>query len=65
MNTCKTCKWWNGDGNETQKECHCPKITYGVSPESPDGACVIDYEYYNATFETGPDFGCIHHEEES
>lgn len=65
MGTCKTCKWWNpnnwGNAN-THKLCGHPKNVNSnntkVFPE--DGTVVVGYQW-----ETGPDFGCIHHEEAS
>ena len=50
------------------KPCVCPKIV-DTSNENHhyaqpmDAACVSDFEGYKAELRTGPDFGCIHHEE--
>lgn len=61
MNTCLTCKWW-GTGNETEPErhrsCFCPKLESADS----DGAEAIGLHDDAATFHTGPNFGCVHHE---
>ena len=62
MNTCKDCKWWE-DYNCRNFE----KLGGAVGPvsEETDSLTVYVDPYGpagNAEFETGPDFGCIHHE---
>jgi hypothetical protein len=61
MNTCETCKWWDGRGFHhsnwgTQRRCISEKADSvdddAMFAESDDVAYVI----------TGPRFGCIHHE---
>ena len=57
MNTCKTCRWWGlHESDGPQKGCYCPKL----ESKDSDGARCDDP---GATLMTGPDFGCIHHED--
>ena len=66
MNTCDTCKWWGerqekGGGTAVWCEmrfCRHPKLD---SNEDLDGADVSSIDGYG-DIETGPKFGCIHHE---
>lgn len=65
MNRCRTCKHWTR-GNDKKRpsmgSCQSEKWQYGKR-ELPDGVWFEDYEGYAAGFETGEDFGCIHHSE--
>jgi len=67
MNTCKTCKWWSEANKELWRgdggDCACEKFVY-EGPLEPDGLTYWDAENYDASFRTGPDFGCIHWEKE-
>ena len=69
MNRCRTCKWWRGPNEKTvflrgeehtyrQASCMSPKMN-----DSADDAAGCDDGY--GLIETGPDFGCIHHEPSS
>lgn len=69
MNTCSTCKWWRESyRHETKKStfkgCDCPKLKQGYGNTSEDcasdEAIIEDDEGWG--IQTGPDFGCIHHE---
>ena len=68
MSTCKSCKWWRrGDFgvSEVIGSCDSPKFVVNGRMDGVDfrdGLSVCDMEGL-ACFETGPDFGCIHHEE--
>lgn len=44
------------------KECQNPKLVFYETP-SKDGACVVDGSQYKAELLTGPNFGCVNHEE--
>jgi hypothetical protein len=44
------------------QECKSPKLKFYERPD-PDGACVVDGSQYRAELLTGPDFGCVNHEE--
>lgn len=61
--TCKTCKWWS-DVRETgfveHHQCLNPAIGFGGADGLAVDAAGGDY-----CLSTGPDFGCIHHEEKS
>ena len=63
MNRCKTCKHW-ANGNRKRAphmgSCGCDRWKY-EGGDIPDGVSYGDYDGYSATFETGEDFGCIHH----
>lgn len=77
MKTCKTCKWWDKDGSRSQKHqqtqlCLCPSISSSASNAewcpntfnvTGSNAELIDGSGYLALLRTGPDFGCVHHEE--
>ncbi len=68
MNTCKTCNWWV-DTEEWQLKLHyfqgrCNHVT--VNEEALNAmrsCCVTDTSDESGLIYTGPDFGCIHHEE--
>jgi hypothetical protein len=61
MNTCKTCKWW-GKWEPTI----CDKVTHDFGKPNTQFELIIhaddDSNLWGA-LKTGPDFGCIHHEE--
>ena len=71
MKTCKTCKHWgndrsmNEDEGERLKSCDAPNITYGyclsIDNIPDDGAVIEDDASWG--MKTGPDFGCVLHEE--
>lgn len=68
MKRCKTCKYFNLDG-KVFGECSSPKFDYGYETEQNYGVkyeddmlLYMDYEGYNANFQVGENFGCIHHE---
>jgi len=71
MKRCKTCKWRGVEDRNNAGapyrpgylNCRNPKLNGDTTTEftwDSDGA--IDGEEWNG-FWTGPDFGCIHHEE--
>lgn len=64
---CKACVWWTPKNRDrTIGECHHEKFVYhygfGESSCPKDGLAYWDQECYNAGFETGVEFGCIHFE---
>ena len=72
MNTCKTCTYWAIIGLDTDiqlrlRTCRAPEIKFGYGVEddevSDNGAVVEDDEGWG--IRTGPDFGCVLHEERS
>lgn len=63
MSTCDTCKWWEDFHLTTKKAgaCNNPKLlNYDVYP---DGLSVSDQDIEGQRPNTGPKFGCVHHEE--
>lgn len=73
MNTCKTCKHWEGDVTQDEPFCgpfHSPetvphRVRFCGGPHlkamqfpEKDGAAVYDGENYQACLVTGEDFGC-------
>ena len=64
MNRCKTCKHWkrNTESYESPRmgSCGSDKWEY-EGKDMADGVSYGDYEGYSASFETGEDFGCVHH----
>ena len=64
MNQCKTCDFWGEFGTqESFGICHHPKLADlgAVRGQGPD---VLGYEFdEGVAILTGPEFGCIHHEE--
>jgi len=67
VDTCKTCKWW---GNPTVgisnfltdagfKECMCKAMDW-PGGSTPSAGKFVDF--LPNTFMTGPDFGCVYHE---
>jgi hypothetical protein len=65
--TCKNCEYWHTYKNEHTGKCRNDKFVYigGFDDiETPiDGLGYSDCESYNASFETGEQFGCIHFKE--
>lgn len=63
METCKTCRWWDGDGRH---DGHCRKAdmigcTLAGVPLNSGGVSVpMQGRFW--WLATGPDFGCIHHQ---
>lgn len=70
MNTCDTCKFWGAEelyAGPTYRECQHEKTgsehkSNDHSRRPEDGTWASAGDYYQATFETGPKFGCVHHE---
>lgn len=70
MKTCETCIFWKRYTEESDIRyhgehkggCSCGHFVYtGDGTQCPiDGVGFWDYESYDASFETGRDFGCIH-----
>lgn len=68
MNTCKTCQHWRRYTDSFDSEyrgthagrCNSDKFVYDEKV-ALDGLRYWDYEGYSAGFETGEDFGCVHH----
>jgi hypothetical protein len=58
---CKTCKWWK-PAVVVGTYCECPKIREDWGGECGDDELVYDYSE-GGGFQTGPNFGCVHHEE--
>ncbi len=69
LGRCRTCKFWKRVASDFDKsyhgehagECGNEKFVY-EDKVSTDGLRYWDYEGYSAGFETGEDFGCIHHQ---
>lgn len=72
--TCKNCKYWQEDKGfmESHKTlssfgtCQCPKFKYdppNYNDLAEDEFVYCDMEHYEAYFETGAEFGCIHFEQ--
>lgn len=60
---CRTCKWWSGPVVEDEFN-HGPARCTHVKLSYPGGAIAdgaVDVGGYDG-IETGPEFGCIHHE---
>ena len=56
LGRCKTCAYWGHDyGDNEPRGCDHIKVSFGTSP---DCATAEGNNIY-----TGPEFGCIHHEE--
>lgn len=70
MKTCSTCKWWGTEWDMIPwRSCERPMNRNGATALkwecSRDGAGIHNGEPYNSgSLATGPDFGCIHHEQE-
>ena len=74
MKTCSTCQHWRPFTEDRQRtdfgSCQSDKFLYddGCNRDkdfATDMLLYSDYEGYSACFDTGKDFGCIHHEEET
>lgn len=73
MKTCETCKLWKRgtDYDVNRGTCSCLKFIDiseicdddDLDGERTDTLCLWDAEQYKASFDTGKDFGCIHHSE--
>jgi hypothetical protein len=69
MNTCKTCKWWvehqetkNPNGTVSDYMHHqCTHHKIGGGDSDTDG--LDDQSDFDHGIGTGPNFGCIHHEQ--
>ena len=68
-NTCKTCKHWRKYREAPRGAmqatfgwgaCENPRFT-----DNATGSDLIRRDWGNRAFATGPDFGCIHHEEKA
>jgi len=67
---CKTCFYWHQrkpvhylPKRVVCGDCSCEKFIYIGSPSSPysiDSLLYWDAEGYDASFATGPEFGCVH-----
>ena len=64
MKRCKTCVHWTRNTRKTESarmgSCNSDKWEY-EGTDLTDGVSYADYDGYSASFETGEDFGCIHH----
>ncbi len=57
LGRCKTCKYWGPEyGDGEPRRCDHSKVSFGV--DLPDSATAEGNNIY-----TGPEFGCVHHEE--
>jgi hypothetical protein len=66
MERCKNCKYWETSllNSKGAGDCCNEKFVYTGEKKTPkDGLGYWDNEGYDAGFETGEDFGCIHWEE--
>ena len=75
MERCKTCKYWtptngnfpSGDRRKPEGDggqCHHDKLAESWGPDSySNDALVYPYSEGAKTFWTGPNFGCVHHEQ--
>jgi len=65
--TCKNCRWWMRKAEGDCGECACEKFILGdelyYSKPRPLDILVYDGDA-GACFDTGPDFGCVHFQEE-
>lgn len=66
---CKNCKYYNADNLyekiKSYGECDCPKFIYDYDFDKHEEKDILSYwdcESYNAGFEVGEEFGCIHFE---
>lgn len=63
METCKTCKHWNNCGDKDQGSCWHPMTNKEGGYKKEDTNFMFAYDGICISIETGPDFGCINHEE--
>jgi hypothetical protein len=67
-NICFNCRYWTKVGyfgKDVYGQCGCEKFVYNdgtLESLNTDELHYWDIESYNACFETGKDFGCIHWE---
>lgn len=72
MNQCKTCRYWTRHQSDEYTEhderfgnCSCEAFRYDASirkhGNNDDTLLYMDYEGWEAKFEVGQHFGCIHH----
>lgn len=60
MKRCKTCKWWGtASGAAFRSTVHCGCNHPTVNDEAVANSAVAPYDGVC----TGPEFGCVHHEE--
>lgn len=61
LNTCKTCKWWDGsDSRDGMNYCSNDKL----SERAIASDCLTIWTDIGCpSIATGPNFGCIHHEQ--
>ena len=68
MNKCKTCKHWRKTENSDNSgfgRCFSDRWVYDLDNDAPvDGVLYGDSHKFIAWFQTGKDFGCIHHEKQ-
>jgi hypothetical protein len=64
MEHCKTCKNWKRFSTEDEDggECKSEKLTEPAGHDDETDMLVYSYDE-GGVFWTGPDFGCVHHEE--
>jgi hypothetical protein len=68
MKTCKTCRFWHrrlAQSVDVVMICVHPKLTEpGFCDHRSTDTDLLIYSYdEGGYFETGPDFGCVHHRE--
>lgn len=65
MNTCKTCKWWANIPDEMRGCLFVETFEYQSKPDlfAVEEACDGYGDRRVPCVVTGPEFGCIHHEE--
>jgi hypothetical protein len=67
VNTCRSCKWWKTTDAqkplESLQACASPKITECGGGTEPTNDMLMYSYFEGGTFFTGPDFGCVHHEQ--
>jgi len=69
MKTCKTCSFWHqipsGRKEDALMVCGCPKLTEpGFCDSELTDQLIYSYDE-GGYFETGPDFGCVHHSDKT
>lgn len=67
MGTCRTCDFWHRHRRgAAYGSCYAGKLVQKEPPPPSDGFSFYGHDGFEncaAYFYTGPDFGCIHHEE--
>lgn len=59
--TCRNCKYWAGQLGDRYGDCNSPKMNGSLKGTyQDDGIIACDGESGDNSFESGPDFGCIH-----